>query len=143
MKREELNARLKSVNAKIKELQIIEEPEFKTQNSFIPKIGFVHEIETLNECAKALTLIKKRLESVESSADELGLTKDEIKGNNKYLGHTIETWKNDLQKKVDEIKRINLLEKLNLAKGVLMKHRTEDDIFQDDMESIEDVLGLI
>ena len=143
MKKEELSLKLKAVRNKIKELKAIEAPVYATQNKFIPSIGYIFDIETLRDCAKALSIVKKYFSSEVEEASELGISEKDLAADSNYLGHKLSVWQKDIQNRVTEIKNDDMLEKLEVAEKTLMKHRTGDDIFNEDMENIGDVLDLV
>lgn len=143
MKKEDLSKNLKAINAKIATVEGIEIPDYKTATKFIPNIGYVAEISTLRECAKALSKINKQFKSEIDSANELGIDESDIVADTNYLGYKKEVWVSDLQKRVSELKNEELLIKLNKAKSTLMKHRSEEDIFNEDMDEISDILNTL
>jgi len=140
MERKELSAKLKAINAKIEEIESAEEVVYATANKFIPSVGHVHQIQTKRDCAKALTIVNKQFSTENEAAKELGLTDADIQSETNYLGFKKEVWVSDLQKRVNELTQAETLAKLENAKKTLMKHRTADDIFSEDMDSISDVL---
>lgn len=140
MEKKELLGKLKAVKAKIEELEGQEPVVYATCCKFIPKIGYVHEIATKRDCAKALTIVQENFSSEDAAALELGLLPEEIAVESNFLGYKLDVWKSDIQKRVDEIKKIEKIEKLEIAKETLMKHRSADDIFNEDMDGISDVL---
>jgi len=141
MKREDLRKGIKAVTAQISKVENAEEVEYKTSTKFIPNLGYVADLPTLRDCAKALTRINKHFEAETESATELGIEADEIAADTNYLGHRQKVWLSDIQKRVDELKRETELEKLYKAKETLMKHRSKEDIFAEDMEDIAGILG--
>jgi len=143
MKREELASKLKGVRAKIAEINAKEAPVYATSSKYIPNIGYVAEIPTLRECAKALAKVKRYFNAETEEAAALGIDESEIAADSNYLGHKLAVWQKDIQARVDELKDAELLTKLEAAEKTLSKHRTQDDIFNEDMESIGDVLASI
>jgi hypothetical protein len=140
MERKELLGKLKAVNAKISEIESAEPVVYATACKFIPKAGYVHELESKRDCAKALAIVKENFSVETSAAEELGLSFDDIKEDTNFLGFKLDVWKSDIQKRVAELTQLETLEKLEVAKEKLMKHRSAEDIFNEDMDSIGDVL---
>jgi len=140
MNKSDLNKKLKAVKAKIAELQGLEKQSYKTSTKHVPSVGYVHELETLKDCVRALSKINKQFALDGDSASILGIDSTEIT-TLKYMGHGQKDWQDDIQKRVKELQNQALLVKLVNAEKVLSKHRSEEDVFNDDMEGISDVLA--
>ena len=76
-----------------------------------------------------------------AAASELGIEETDIQEEQNYLGFDLETWKSDIQIRVSQLKDVAMMEKLTNAETKLKKHRSADDIFQDDMEDIEGLVA--
>ena len=139
MKKADLTKKLKAVKAKIAELRAAEPVAYVTSTKHVPSVGYVHELESLKDCVRALSKINKQFALDDESALSLGVESAEIT-TIKYLGHSQKDWQNDVQKRVNELNSATLLNKLIVAEKVLNKHRSEEDIFNDDMDEISDVL---
>ena len=140
MTKVELSTKLKQVRKRITELKEKEAPVYVTGNKYIPSHGYVADIPTLRECAKALATVKKAFSTESEEATELGLTDADIAAETNYLGFKLTAWQKDIQNRVTELKDADMLVKLENAEATLSKHRTADDIFNEDVESIGDVL---
>lgn len=141
MKKSELSAKLKAIKTKISEIENADEPVYKTANKFLPNIGHISEIETLKDCVKALSKINKQFDVDSTSASVLGINVETL-SSNKYFGFSQKDWQSDIQTRVAVLKNEELLNKLKNAEEVLKKHRSEEDVFNEDMESISDVLEI-
>ena len=143
IKRDEVRDNLKKVQSAIEALENKNKkaPLYETAAKYIPNIGYVAEIPTLRECAKALSFVQSKFTSETTAASELGIEETDIQEEQNYLGFDLETWKSDIQKRVSELKDAAMMEKLATAEAKLKKHRSADDIFADDMEDIEGLIG--
>jgi hypothetical protein len=132
---------LTSVNKRIDDLESTKQTIYETRNKYIPSMGFVAEFETKRECAKALALIKSKFFAELESAKELGLTEEEVAGDSTFLGFTYSVWKEDIQAKIEELKREEQLYKLRHAKEVLLRHRSKSDTLKANLDDIEKTLA--
>lgn len=123
----------------IEKLESVEYPEYKTDSKYIEKFGIVKELDSLDIVAKAFTFVKSNFQGFDNAYDELGITtKDSEKP--KYMGYSLENWTSDFKIRVQQLTDLKKIKDLNNALEVLNKHRSEDDIFNEDMESISDIL---
>ena len=143
MERKDIPMHLKKVNARIAILEAKKAPRYETDNKYIPNMGYVEELPTKRDCAKALAFIKNRCASELESARELGLKDSDVEADVTYLGYLPEVWKSDIQKRVDTINDEELLEKLKNAREVLMKYRSKEDIAMENIEYITETLNRI
>jgi hypothetical protein len=145
MDRKDIRENLKKVQSAIAALEKKNKkaPCYETATKHIPAIGYVSEIPTLRECAKALSFVQSKFTNETTAAAELGLAEADIQEEQSYLGFDFETWKSDIQKRVEQLKDESQMEKLQAAEQKLKKHRSADDIFADDMEGMDDLLGSI
>lgn len=109
---------------------------YETENKFIPSIGYVYEIPNKKECAKALAFVKTKCASQLEAADELGISREEIEADVKYLGYNIDKWRNDIQIRVQEISLEKELSDLNTARALLLKNRTLNDTIIAEIELV-------
>ena len=116
-------------------------PSYATTTKYIPYLGYVAELATLRECAKALAHVQSKFTNENAAASELGIEETDIQEEQNYLGFDLETWKSDIQIRVSQLKDVAMMEKLTNAETKLKKHRSADDIFQDDMEDIEGLVA--
>ena len=142
IKRDEVRDNLKKVQSAKEALEKKNKksPLYETATKYIPNIGYVAEIPTLRECAKALAFVQSKFTNETTAASELGIEETDIQEEQNYLGFDLETWKSDIQKRVAQLKDEAMMEKLVTAEAKLKKHRSADDIFADDMEDIEGLL---
>jgi gas vesicle protein len=140
MNRAELSSKLKSIRLAIDAIENQPKPEYKTTNKYVEKIGFIHELKTLTEVAKTYKFVKNNIGDLEDVAKELGIT---IESTNKFMGHSLTVWKDDSLTRIKELNDQARLQKLKEAEEVLKKHRTDDDIFYEDVDSISDILETI
>lgn len=142
IKRDEVRENLKKVQSAKEALEKKNKkaPLYETVAKYIPNIGYVAEIPTLRECAKALAFVQSKFTNENTAATELGIDETDIQEEQNYLGFDLETWKSDIQKRVAQLKDEAMMEKLATAEAKLKKHRSADDIFADDMEDIEGLL---
>ena len=145
IERKDVRDNLKKVKTAIESLQKKNKkaPLYETATKYIPNLGYVAELPTLRECAKALSFVQSKFTNETTAAADLGLDEEDIQEEQNYLGFDLETWKSDIQKRVDQLKDEATMEKLIEAETKLKKHRSSDDIFADDMEGIADILGKI
>ena len=139
MKREELNKKIKSVKKQIEKLESVEYPVYKTDSKYIEKFGIIKELETLDIVAKAFTFVKSNFQGFDNAYDELGIVTKETE-KPKYMGYALDTWTTDFKIRVQQLNDFKKIKDLNNALEVLNKHRSEDDIFNEDMERISDIL---
>jgi hypothetical protein len=142
MVRTELSANLKKMKAKIEELNSKRRPNYITCSKYIASVGAVKELESLRECAKALKTINHHFDSEISGLDEIGIEANEIKNDQNFLGFQREEWISDLKLRVGELRDAILLENLEVAVDKLSKHRSSEDIFAEDTDGVDDLLGL-
>jgi hypothetical protein len=143
MKREELVPKLKSITAEISRLENLTQHDYRTRNKYVDKFGFIHELSTQEECAKVYKTIKTHFDEMSDVSLELDIDIDEVKEKANYMGYNLDVWKSDVQARINELRTDIKIEKLYNAQEVLKKHRSEDDIFNDDIDSISDVLSLL
>lgn len=142
MVRTELAANLKKMNGKIAELKAKRRPNYITCSKYIASVGAVKELESLRECAKALKVINHHFDSEVAGLDEIGIEAKEIKNDQNFLGFQREEWITDLKTRVGELRDAALLKELEAKVAKLSKHRTSDDIFQEDADGVDDLLKL-
>lgn len=142
MLRTELSANLKKMRAKIEELKSKRRPNYITCSKYIAGTGAVRELESLRECAKALKTINQHFDSEISGLDEIGIEANEIKNDQNFLGFQREEWIFDLKLRVGELRDAILLENLEVAVDKLSKHRSSEDIFAEDTDGVDNLLGL-
>lgn len=143
--REQVRENLKKVQAAKEELakKNKKAPVYETATKYIPAVGYVAQIPTLRECAKALAFVQSQFSNEDTAASELGLEESEIQEEQNYLGFDLETWKSDIQTRVNQLKDEALAESLDEAEAKLKKHRSADDVFADDMDGIDSILSKI
>lgn len=141
MERKDIGKNLKIVNARIELLESQKLPRYNTENKYIPSMGYVSELPTKRDCAKALSLIKNKCASEFEAAKELGINDCEIELDVNYLGFFQEIWKEDIKQRLNWIIREEILSKLKDAKQVMLKYRTEEDILQENLDYIMETLN--
>lgn len=134
LNREEVSTKLGLIEERIAVIKATEF-EYSTSNKYLPGIGSIFELKTVNEAVKAMKYINDNSESFDSNAEELGLTEEDVE-EVKILGFKVSVWKKDIFNRVQEIKMQAELVNLKTAKKLLVKHLSKDDIFDRDMASI-------
>lgn len=139
-KRAQLLSKFNSINIEIKKLTDVEEPVYFTLNKYLPKIGYIHEIETLTQIVKAKKYIDKETSSNSAIIAELGLKTEEIETEDvKLMGFSIDKWNADIQTKIVDIRRITRLEKLQKDLSIVSKYLSDDDKFNLAMDELDTV----
>lgn len=147
MNRAEVKTKLALVNAKIKELKFNREENpvvYATVGKYVPGIGHVNQIESIEELVLAQAEIVKQSsqENTIKAMDMLGVTQDELGDapTAKIMGLPTRVWNKDLKNRLAELREEMLLEKLEKAALTLRKHLSSEDIFDMDTEGIDDLL---
>jgi hypothetical protein len=140
MKREDLSVNLKKMKTKVAELKAKRQPSYVTCGKYINGVGYVKDLETLRECAKALKVINNHFDSEVSGIDEIGIEANEIKNDQNFLGFQREEWIADLKNRVAVLRDSMLLANLEKSISKLSKHRSSDDIFAEDTDGMDDLL---
>lgn len=144
MQRSEVKTKLAEVRKAIAEIESNEDEvvAYATQNKHLPGIGYISEIESFAELAKAHNEItKKSTNDLTSSIKALGLTDSEQPEETiKILGFKPKTWLNDINKRLVELRTEIRLEKLKQAEKVLSNNLSSDDKFTMETEGIDALL---
>lgn len=144
MERSEVKTKLAVVQKAIKEIQDNEDEvvAYATQNKHLPGVGYISEIQSFTDLAKAHAEITKRsTNDLTASIAALGLKEEEMPEETvKILGFKPKTWFNDINKRLAQLRTENRLEKLIKAEAALTKHLSDDDVFAMDTEGIDSLL---
>lgn len=140
VKREEL---LKRYNSTKETLDILKEKDdlflYATKDKYLPQVGYVCEIESINDLLKAQSLINDKKDSDLSDAiKSLGLNENEIPKNEdvKLLGLNIAYWDKDLKTRLEELRIELRIKALKKDLTILKKHLSENDNFDLDMSEL-------
>ena len=141
MKKDQVLEKLKSAQTEIEEIRKIKKPIYATKDIYVPGIGCVNELSSLQELVKAhATISKARTDLTESAMElEIELSAEEFEFNGIKIGE----WVADIKNRKDEILTNKRLKNLKNAKAVLEKHLSDDDKFTLEMEEISDILDTI
>lgn len=143
MNDKEVSKNLKTVIARLAQLATEKAPQYETCNKYVPTIGYVSEMETKRECAKALSLVRNKCVSELASAEILGMSADEVEDDINFMGFSYEVWQSDIQKRVDELRKEETIAKLEKAKAVLTKYLSAEEKFAIDLESITEAINRV
>ena len=149
MKREEVLANLEKVE---RELETIMENRrtraYISVSKFIDGVGMISDLSSLRELVDVKVVVENKLKSSEEedAMKGLGLTEKEIKSlskgaNKRFMGLTKDEWNQDIETKLEELREYGRVNELENAKNVLEKYLSNDDQFQRDTESIDELVG--
>jgi len=145
MQRSEVKTKLAAVKKAIAEIESNEDEvvAYATSNKHLPGVGYIHEIDSYTELAKAHNEItKKSTNDLSASVTALGLTDTEQPEETvKILGFKPKTWFSDINKRLTELRTIHKLAKLKQAESTLSKHLSSDDKFDMDTDGIDALLN--
>lgn len=130
---------IKSINNTIEEDIVV----FATANKYIEGIGFIADLDSIEDVLKAHSFIRKK-DSVDfdASIKELGITEDELpeKSTTMYLGFPLKYWYADIKNRLARLRLEIRLSKLEQAEDVLNKYLSDDDRFGMDMDSLKGII---
>jgi len=141
MKREEVRIKLKAVQAELKKLEKQENPKYHSEGIYIPGIGEIHEVNSLQQLIKAHAIITKAKVDLTNSSKELEIELEDEEF--EYNGIEISKWMEDIKARKNQIAKEKRMSALYGAEKILEKNLSDDDKFDIDMESISDILGSV
>lgn len=144
MNRTEVKGRLDQVRGAIKEIEDNEEPvAYATANKYLPEVGYIAELDTIEEIVNAHVVLSKLSKNDTSeSVKALGLTESEIPENNtRIIGFKSETWFKDLDTRLNVVHTETKLARLKAAELTLKGHMSADDKFEMDTAGIDALLA--
>lgn len=116
---------------------------YQTSTKYVPKIGLITDVTTVKDIVKLQTIVDEQKSKFNEAAKKLGISEDELdEEETTFMGYSLDIWEDEIKQRLNEIKQLNLLSKLQKAKKVLKKNLSADDKFLLDMDSINDVLSL-
>jgi len=140
MEREKLAARYEATKKAIEEIENSNEVYlYATKDKYLQKVGYIHEIETINDLLKAQNIINEsKDQEYEKAAEQLGLKENEIPKvkENLILGMKVSHWEKDIKTRLDELRVEKRLSDLEKDLGILHQHLSEDDQFKIDMSKL-------
>jgi len=145
MKKSEVKTKLELIESNIK--QLINDDEISlyiTSGRYIPDQGYVKDLQTIEEVVIAHSVLMGfQVNPIVESMKALGVKESEMnKIEDKIFGFKYEHWLKDLNTRLAELRKVESLKNLQLAKSILQKHLSEDDKFELDTKFIDDVLGV-
>ncbi len=143
MKRSEVKNQLASVREAIEKIEKNDDViMYITKDKHLPNIGYINEIETIDDLVKAHHKVKKsHTNDFSESIKALGIAENEMpKNDTKILGFKPEHWYTDIETRLKELRTEIKLGKLKTAEAALSKHLSDDDKFDMDTVGIEELL---
>jgi len=141
MKRDEVRAKLKDVDSEIKKIKATPEVEYVTGGVYVPGVGHMRELVSLQELVKAHAIIIKTKIDLEQSAKELDIELEDSEF--EFQNVKISDWEKDIKNRRDEVILENRLSQLEKASAILTKNLSEDDLFEIEMDGISNVLKTV
>lgn len=142
IKREEVKKKFTAVEKELDRLRKLPKPLYATASKYIPKVGYVHELETVKQILKAQKTVDAEREDYDASAKKLEIDSDDIEEENvTFMGFAFDVWDTDIKNRLEEIKTQATITDLERARKVLKKNLSSEDKFDLEMESIGDVMS--
>lgn len=139
-KKAQLLKKYNETNKAIKTLENREEATYHTINKYLPQIGHIHELTTLQQVVKAKKYINSESGSNADVIAELGIDADELPVEDvKLMGFPISKWNADINTKVEELRIEIKLEKLYNDASILERNLSEDDKFNLEMSELSTI----
>jgi hypothetical protein len=126
--RDQLVAKLRGVQGKIKALENKAPYSYKTMHKYLPNIGKIQDLDTPVELVRAHAYVMSETSTLETSAKELGveLKKSQLT----LLGFAKSTWVEEIKARLNEITREDQLAQLRTVESTLIDNMTDEDRFE-------------
>lgn len=141
IKREELAKRYSDTIAAIEKIKNSEESFlYHTKDKYLPKVGHIHEVDSIEGLLKAQNIVNENKEQVyDKSAALLGITEKEMpKSEKKLMGMKTSYWDKDIVTRLSELRTEIRLAKLQKDEQLLRGHLDKSDLFNLDMLELSD-----
>jgi hypothetical protein len=141
IKREELAKRYSDTVAAIEKIKNADESFlYHTKDKYLPKVGHIHEIDSIEGILKAQNKVNANKEQVyDSAAKDLGITEAEMpKNDTKLMGMKTSYWDKDIKTRLNELRLEIRLAKLEKDEELLRGHLGKDEQFSLDMLELSD-----
>lgn len=142
IKREQLAERYDKTLAEIEKIKSEEEVYlYATKDKYLPKVGYIHEVESITELLKAQAIVnKQKNQEFKDVAEQLGITDDEMPKNevSRLMGLKTSYWDKDLKTRLEELRNKKRLDNLMKDADLLRRNLNEDDVFKLDMMELSD-----
>lgn len=114
---------------------------YLTKDKYLQKVGYIHEIETIEDLLQAQTIVNEnKNQKFEKAIEQLGLTEKEVSKKTEPLlmGMKNSHWEKDIKTRLTELRTELRLKALKNDLVILERHLNDDDFFAIDSANLSD-----
>jgi hypothetical protein len=143
-KQEEIQNKLALIKNELKKINVVGDTAFKTSGKFkfspvSPSPIDIKTVTSTHLLIETVSFLNAKSEGYNKAAEEMGLKQyPEFK----WLGYNVQDWKHDVKLRIDVLTSHDKRQSLLKARDVLEKYVTEETKMLQDLQSIDELIGL-